>query len=92
MVCGTTRQPVPRRGRVDTRLKSEYGAAMSTTQQITTAKQLERAAGLGRCELIRGELIMLTPAGFRHGRIACAVAAILRDFVQSNHLGVVTGA
>ena len=61
-------------------------------QQITNAKQLLRAAGLGRCELIRGELTMITPAGFRHGRIACAVAAILHEFVQGRQMGVVTGA
>ena len=35
---------------------------------------------------------MMTPAGFRHGRIACAVAAVLRDFVQERGLGVVLSA
>ncbi len=35
---------------------------------------------------------MMTPAGFRHGRIACAVAALLREFVERHQLGVVTGA
>jgi len=82
----------PAMGRVDIRLRSGYGTLMATMQQITTAKQLLRAAGLDRCELIRGELIMMTPAGFRHGRIACAVAAILREFVQGRQSGVVTGA
>ena len=31
--------------------------AMATTQQITTAEQLLEAPGLGRCELLRGELV-----------------------------------
>ncbi len=35
---------------------------------------------------------MMTPAGFRHGRIACAVAAMLRDFVHGRGLGVVLSA
>ncbi len=82
----------PAIGSVDIFLKSGYGTVMSTMQQITTAKQLLRAAGRGRCELIRGELIMMTPAGFRHGRIACAVAATVHEFVQGHQTGVVTGA
>jgi len=65
---------------------------MSTTQSITTAKQLLQASGQGRCELVRGELIMMTPAGFRHGRIACTVAHILREFATEHGLGIVTGA
>ncbi len=51
---------------------------MVTTNDITSAEQLLATVGPGRCELIRGELVMMTPAGFRRGRIACAVAAILR--------------
>jgi len=65
---------------------------MATTQHITTAEQLLQASRLGRCELVRGELMLMTPAGFRHGRIACTVAAILRDFVHPRGLGVVLGA
>jgi Uma2 family endonuclease len=65
---------------------------MTTTQQITTAEQLLGTPGLGRCELVRGELVMMTPAGFEHGRIVVNVTAPLADFVKKNKLGIVTGA
>ena len=65
---------------------------MATVERVTTAEQLLHATGLGRCELIRGELIMMSPAGSRHGAIAAAMAAILRNFVMPQHLGVVMGA
>jgi Uma2 family endonuclease len=65
---------------------------MATTQTITTAEQLLQAAGLGRCELVRGELIMMTPAGFRHGCIASTINRVLGNFISQRGLGVVTGA
>ena len=66
--------------------------AMTTAEQITTAEQLLRNPGLGRCELVRGELILMTPAGFEHGRIVVNVTAPLADFVKRSQLGIVTGA
>ena len=65
---------------------------MSTTEQITTAEQLLQAPGLDRCELVRGELIMMSPGGFEHGCVIMDIAAPLRDFVNQNSLGRVTGA
>ena len=65
---------------------------MTTTEQITTAEQLLRAPGLGRCELVRGELIRLPLDGFDHGRVAMNIVARLCDFVEEDSLGVVTGA
>lgn len=65
---------------------------MSTTQPIITAEQLLAARKDKPCELVRGELVMMTPAGFRHGRIACTVAGLIRSFVVAHDLGVVTGA
>jgi len=64
---------------------------MSTVQPIT-AEELLTARRDKLCELVRGELVMTTPAGFRRGRIACTVAGLLRAFVVSHDLGVVTGA
>lgn len=65
---------------------------MASVQQITTAEQLFEASDLGRCELIRGELIMMSPAGFDHGWIAGQIGAILTGFVASRRLGRVTTA
>ena len=66
--------------------------AMSTTQQITTAEQLLQTPGLGRCELLYGELVMMSPAGFEHGSIVATITAPLVRFVKENALGEVTGA
>lgn len=65
---------------------------MAIIQHITTAEQLLDAPDLGRCELRRGELIMMSPAGFEHGRIVGRISARLVLAVEEAHLGVVTGA
>jgi Uma2 family endonuclease len=65
---------------------------MATVERIMTAEELLHATDLGRCELIHGELTMMSPAGSRHGAIAAAIGAILLDFVKSQGLGVVLGA
>jgi len=65
---------------------------MTTIEQITTAEQLLRTPDLGRCELVRGELVVMSPAGFEHGRIIVEVTGALRDYVKENPLGVLTGA
>lgn len=57
-----------------------------------TAAELLQTPGLGRCELVHGELILMTPAGFEHGRISAEIGGVLRDFVRPRALGVVTGA
>ena len=62
---------------------------MATTHSILSAEQLLEIPNLGRCELVRGELIMMSPAGCRHGRITCRIATRLDRFVEKNGLGVV---
>jgi len=65
---------------------------MAAVQQITTAEELLEAPDLGRCELIRGELIMMSPAGFNHGRIASRIGSRVSNFAEVAGIGVVTGA
>jgi len=45
-----------------------------------------------RYELVRGELIMMTPAGARHGRLAIRLGAALANFVEDRALGGVYAA
>ena len=65
---------------------------MPTTESITKASDLLDVPGLGRCELVRGELFMMNPCGFRHGRIASRIGSRLEIFVEKHSCGAVTGA
>lgn len=62
------------------------------TSQITTADQLAAAGDIGRCELIRGQLHMMTPASYEHGRIVINITVAISNHVKSNALGVVVAA
>jgi Uma2 family endonuclease len=64
---------------------------MSTIANVTTAEQLY-AANLPHCELIGGEIVMMSPAGFDHGRFASRIVAALENFVSRQSLGIVTTA
>jgi len=65
---------------------------MSAVDQITTAEQLLKAPGLGRCELVRGELVMTSPSGFEHGRVVMRISGPIFEFVERHALGVLSGA
>jgi Uma2 family endonuclease len=65
---------------------------MAIIQDITSADQLLHAGDIGRCELIRGELLMMSPSGAEHGVVVAAITEILRRFVKRHRLGVVMGA
>jgi Uma2 family endonuclease len=64
----------------------------TTDQRITTAEQLFQAEGLGRCELVRGELVMMSPSGFEHSVIIAEITRVLGNHVAELCLGRVTGA
>jgi Uma2 family endonuclease len=58
------------------------------TPPITTAEQLLAAPDdLGPCELVRGELIMMTPAGFRHGDVEVKLIVILGNWNRARNAG-----
>lgn len=64
---------------------------MSTpTHHITTAEELLNApADLGPCELVRGELVMMSPGKGRHAAVGMKIGRSLLDFVEANDLGEV---
>ena len=65
---------------------------MTTTQHITTAQQLAQAGDLGPCELLRGELIMMSPSHMPHARIGARIIRFLGAYVDQRSLGEVTNA
>lgn len=64
---------------------------MATATQLTTANQLLEA-NLPHCELIAGEIVKMSPAGFNHGRFALRIGTALDNFVTPRRLGVVVSA
>jgi Uma2 family endonuclease len=65
---------------------------MTTTTQRVTAEELLAMSLDEPCELIAGEIVMMTPAGYRHGRIAVRISSLLWSHATKNRLGdVVSG-
>jgi Uma2 family endonuclease len=66
---------------------------MSTTTHLMTAEELiQLPRGRYRYELIKGELLTMSPAGDEHGIVMMRLAAPLATYVDTNDLGVVYGA
>lgn len=63
---------------------------MTTIESVTTAEQILQTPDLGRCELLRGELTMMTPAGYEHARVVSRINSRLAGFVELHQLGQVT--
>ena len=61
--------------------------------RLMTAKELIRLSRDGhRYELVKGELLTMSPAGEQHGAVIMKVAVPLGHHVASNKLGIVYGA
>jgi Uma2 family endonuclease len=65
---------------------------MVSITETLTAEQLFQRPDLGRCELLRGELVLMSPSGSLHAIVAASVAGILYDYVAQHKLGWVFGA
>lgn len=64
-----------------------------TTNTIMTAEELlDRRIELGVCELIRGELIPMSPAGAYHGSITMKIAMRIAQYAEAHNLGQVYSA
>jgi Uma2 family endonuclease len=73
--------------------RRESEAEMSTTTQLMTADELLMLPrGRFRYELVKGELITMSPAGHEHGAVIMNLAAPLAMHVKANNLGTVFGA
>lgn len=59
---------------------------------IRTAEELLRAGDIGRCELVRGKLVMMVPTGGQHGDIAYEIGYRLGEHVRPRKLGKILAA
>jgi Uma2 family endonuclease len=57
-----------------------------------TAEELEAMGDIGRCELIRGEIVHMTPAGAEHGDVGGEAFHWVKAFVKEHRLGKVYSA
>jgi len=63
------------------------------TSLLTTADELLQMPDDGmRYELVRGELLTMSPAGARHGRVAVRLGRLLDAYVEEAGIGVAFGA
>jgi Uma2 family endonuclease len=61
---------------------------MAETQTLITAEQLLAMGNNRRFELVRGELVEMTPIGLEHFRVAGRLQARISTFVESRRLGI----
>ncbi len=65
---------------------------MSVTAQPITAEALFDKGGIGRCELIDGEVVQMAPAGAEHGDVTMSFAFRIKSHVDQHRLGKVYAA
>jgi Uma2 family endonuclease len=66
---------------------------MSTTTFVTADELLALPTGMGkRYELVAGELRVMSPSGWRHGKVVGTLHTKLGSYVEKHDLGMVFGA
>jgi Uma2 family endonuclease len=62
---------------------------MASTTHLLTAEEFYAMPDVSRnAELVRGEIVMMTPAGFRHGMVCVNIGFELKIFLKDHPLGV----
>ena len=66
----------------------------TTTTHLMTAEELLHWEGDGyhRYELIKGELLTMSPANDQHGAVTINLSTLLHNYVKANNLGVLRAA
>ncbi|MDX1522402.1 MAG: Uma2 family endonuclease [Anaerolineae bacterium] len=57
--------------------------------QLITGEALAAMGDVGRCELVAGKIVKMSPTGYEHGNIEIKVGARLYNFVSERKLGKV---
>ena len=65
---------------------------MSIATNLISADELLRNPPKQRCELVRGELVFMSPAGSSHGWVMINITVPLAVFVKTHKLGYAFGA
>lgn len=67
---------------------------MAIASRFVTAEEFEAMTDLppGRYDLVRGEIIQMSPAGWKHGKVALRVGQLLGNFLEREQLGDAYGA
>jgi Uma2 family endonuclease len=65
---------------------------MATTTHLVTAEELMQLSGNGRYELVKGELLTISPPGEQHGVVTMTLSLLLGQYVRPRKLGVLYAA
>ncbi len=60
-----------------------------TETELITGEQLAAMGDIGPCELVKGRIVPVAPAGDEHGKIEIKIGTILYAFVMAHNLGKV---
>lgn len=60
----------------------------AVASKLVTADELYAMGDIGRCELVRGEIVRMAPAGDLHGRVTGELTVLLGGFIRQHRLGV----